>query len=44
MEQSSSTDKHQIVLRGGHVSVVVGGNAVRRLWPKVDAWLGERSV
>ncbi|MBY0422628.1 MAG: alpha/beta fold hydrolase [Parvularculaceae bacterium] len=40
----SSTDKHQIVLKGGHVSLVAGPNAVRRLWPQIDLWLSERSV
>ena len=39
-----SRDKLQIVLRGGHVSLVAGGNAVHRLWPKLDAWLAERSL
>jgi len=39
-----SVDKEEVVLKGGHVSVVAGPNAVRRLWPKLDAWLGERSV
>jgi hypothetical protein len=27
-----------------HVSVVAGANAVKRLWPMLDAWLGERSI
>jgi len=39
-----SEDKLQIVLKGGHVSLVAGGNAVHRLWPKLDAWLRERSL
>ena len=39
-----STDKEEIVLKGGHVSLVAGPNAVKRLWPKLDAWLGVRSV
>jgi len=33
-----------VVLKGGHVSLVAGKNAVGRLWPKVAEWLGERSV
>jgi poly[(R)-3-hydroxyalkanoate] polymerase subunit PhaC len=40
----SSTDKRDIVLKGGHVSLVAGPNAVRRLWPELDSWLSERSV
>jgi polyhydroxyalkanoate synthase len=39
-----STDKEEVVLKGGHVSLVAGGNAVRRLWPKLDQWLQERSL
>ncbi len=44
IENIGSKDKEEIVLKGGHVSVVAGGNAVRRLWPKLDAWLGKRSA
>ena len=29
----SSPDKREIVLKGGHVSLVAGPNASRRLWP-----------
>jgi len=32
------------VLKGGHVSVAAGMNAVKRLWPKLDSWLSERST
>ena len=32
------------VLKGGHVSVAAGANAVKRLWPKLDAWLGVHST
>jgi polyhydroxyalkanoate synthase subunit PhaC len=39
-----SDDKQEIVLKGGHVSLVAGANAVRRLWPQLDQWFGERSV
>jgi polyhydroxyalkanoate synthase subunit PhaC len=39
-----STDKEEIVLKGGHVSLVAGANAVKRLWPKLDAWLGARAT
>jgi polyhydroxyalkanoate synthase subunit PhaC len=39
-----SKDKQEIVVRGGHVSLVAGGNAVFRLWPQLDQWLGVRSV
>ncbi len=39
-----SEDKTEIVIKGGHVSLVAGGNAVYRLWPKLDSWLGPKSV
>jgi polyhydroxyalkanoate synthase subunit PhaC len=39
-----STDKEEVVLKGGHVSLVAGPNAVKRLWPKLDSWLGRRST
>jgi len=38
-----SEDKSEIILKGGHVSLVAGGNAVFRLWPQVSNWLAERS-
>ena len=41
---ASSDDREELVVKGGHVSVVAGANAIKRLWPKVDAWLGVRSV
>ena len=39
-----SEDKEDIVLKGGHVSLVAGKNAVGRLWPQVADWLSHRSV
>ena len=39
-----SSDKEEVMLKGGHVSVVAGPNAVKRLWPKLDAWLSGRST
>jgi polyhydroxyalkanoate synthase len=39
-----SEDKTELVLKGGHVSLIAGPNAVRRMWPALDAWLSERSV
>jgi polyhydroxyalkanoate synthase len=39
-----STDKQEVVLKGGHVSLVAGANAIKRLWPKLDSWLSERST
>jgi polyhydroxyalkanoate synthase len=39
-----STDKEEVMLKGGHVSLVAGPNAVKRLWPKLDSWLAGRST
>lgn len=39
-----SSDKQEIVMKGGHVSLVAGGNAIFRLWPQLDAWLAARGL
>jgi len=39
-----SKDKTDLVLKGGHVSLVCGANAVMRLWPALDDWMSERSA
>ena len=39
-----SEDKEEVMLKGGHVSLVAGPNAIKRLWPKLDSWLGGRSI
>ena len=44
IEKIGSTDKEEVMLKGGHVSLVAGANAIKRLWPRLDAWLGVRSV
>ena len=44
IEMVGSQDKEAVILKGGHVSLVAGPNAVRRLWPKLDDWLGAKSV
>ncbi|WP_380878421.1 poly-beta-hydroxybutyrate polymerase [Sphingomonas sp. DBB INV C78] len=41
---TGSNDCEEILTKGGHVSVVAGPSAVRRLWPSIDAWLGRRSI
>ncbi len=43
IEMVGSQDKEELILKGGHLSVVTGPNAPRRLWPKLEAWLGSRS-
>jgi polyhydroxyalkanoate synthase len=44
IEKIGSVDKEEVILKGGHVSLVAGPNAVRRLWPKLDSWLCGRSI
>lgn len=44
VQKIGSTDKEEVILKGGHVSLVAGPNAIRRLWPKLDSWLGGRSI
>ncbi|MNM63617.1 Poly-beta-hydroxybutyrate polymerase [compost metagenome] len=44
VEGVSSTDKEEVILPGGHVSLVAGPAAVKRMWPKLDQWLSVRSV
>ena len=39
-----STDRQEVILKGGHVSLVAGANAIKRLWPKLDSWLCGRST
>ncbi len=44
MEMTGSNDRQEILSKGGHVSLVAGPAAVRRLWPHIDEWLGVRST
>ncbi|MEO0033435.1 MAG: hypothetical protein RIS94_3193 [Pseudomonadota bacterium] len=44
MTLTGSTDCEEIITKGGHVSLVAGPSALRRLWPLIDGWLGKRSV
>jgi polyhydroxyalkanoate synthase len=39
-----SEDKQDLLLRGGHVSLISGVNAIFRLWPTLNEWLAPRSV
>jgi polyhydroxyalkanoate synthase len=39
-----SCDKQDMLVRGGHVSLISGKNAIMRLWPTVNEWLSVRSV
>jgi polyhydroxyalkanoate synthase len=44
IERVSSRVREEMIVRGGHVSVVAGPSAVKRLWPSIDKWLAKRSV
>lgn len=44
IEMIGSVDKEAVELKGGHVSLVAGPNAVKRMWPRLAQWLGERST
>jgi len=44
IDMIGSADKEQLVLKGGHVSLVAGGNAVKRMWPALTKWLEQRSI
>ncbi|MCC6917610.1 MAG: alpha/beta fold hydrolase [Alphaproteobacteria bacterium] len=44
IQMVGSADKEELVVKGGHVSVLAGANAVKRMWPHIDRWLGERST
>ncbi len=38
-----SEDKQELLVKGGHVSLIAGLNAVLRLWPTANDWLSVRS-
>ncbi|MBD9577641.1 alpha/beta fold hydrolase [Pseudomonas sp. PDM23] len=44
MTLAGSTDKEELIIPGGHVSLVAGPSAIKRMWPSLDRWLGKRSV
>ena len=44
IDMIGSADKREIMLKGGHVSVVAGPNAVHRMWPALVHWLETRST
>ncbi|HSD52428.1 MAG TPA: alpha/beta fold hydrolase [Candidatus Methylomirabilis sp.] len=43
MDSVSSTDKEYLELPGGHISLIAGRGAARHVWPKVSAWIAQRS-
>lgn len=43
IEMAGSSDKEEVMVKGGHISVATGPKAAQRLWPKLEDWLGRRS-
>lgn len=43
MERIESTDKELLVMPGGHIGIMAGSSARKRLWPQMDAWMAARS-
>ncbi len=39
-----STDRQELIVKGGHVGLVAGRGAELRMWPALNAWLAPRSV
>jgi polyhydroxyalkanoate synthase len=39
-----SRDKHEHIVKGGHVGLVAGRGAQTRMWPALNDWLAPRSV
>jgi polyhydroxyalkanoate synthase len=39
-----SEDREDVILKGGHVSLVAGKNAMFRFWPRLADWLSHRSL
>ncbi|MFM8757398.1 MAG: alpha/beta fold hydrolase [Limnohabitans sp.] len=44
VQRVGSTDRQELILKGGHVGLVAGRGAEMRMWPALDAWLAPRSV
>lgn len=43
MERVGSPDKQLMVMPGGHIGMMAGSGARKRVWPQIDAWLAARS-
>ena len=44
VQKVGSTDRQELILKGGHVGLVAGRGAEMRMWPALEAWLAPRSV
>ena len=43
MDRIGSQDKLLLEMRGGHIGMMVGSGASKRVWPQINGWLAERS-
>jgi polyhydroxyalkanoate synthase len=43
MDKIGSKDKLLLEMRGGHIGMMVGSGASKRVWPQLEAWLARRS-
>ncbi|HZR07771.1 MAG TPA: alpha/beta fold hydrolase [Myxococcales bacterium] len=43
VEKIGSADKQVLRVPGGHIGIMAGSGAAKSTWPKIDAWLSERS-
>lgn len=43
MEKLGSTDKTLLKIAGGHIGMMAGSGARKRVWPQIDEWLTTRS-
>lgn len=43
MAKIGSVDKELLRIPGGHIGMMAGSAAVKRTWPRIDAWLAPRS-
>jgi polyhydroxyalkanoate synthase subunit PhaC len=43
LEKLGSTDKQLLRVPGGHIGLMAGSAAAKGTWPKIDAWLSQRS-
>jgi len=43
MDKVGTEDKLLLEMRGGHIGMMVGSGASKRVWPQIDTWLAKRS-
>ena len=43
VDSVSSRDRRNLTFPTGHVGAMMSGAALKKLWPQIGAWLGERS-